>query len=490
MCIRVVKATSSGRDKRPLALLVFQNEKFEATASSELPEDQLRDVRAWIARTKFKGEPATFTHLITNERDVLLVGAGPRAELAPARLRRIGGQLAVESRKLGLRALDVRLPNEAHKHARALATGLVEGSYELRKADNQGVEDVRVLVDPDAEDAPIGHAVDRGALVGEEINLVRDLANRPGNEAPPRVIASEAQALARRCGLTCTVWDRRRLQAERCRAFLAVAAGSREEPRLIHLRYAGRNRRLRPLVVIGKTVTFDTGGISIKPAKSMEWMKFDKSGGMATLAFMALVGRVLKPDRPVIGLLAAAENMPGGGATRPGDVVQSRNGKTIEIVNTDAEGRLLLADAIDVALEYQPAGIIDLATLTGAATVALGRPYSALMSNHAPLRDSLQAAGEASGDRVWPLPLHPDYKTLLKSPFADMKNIGDGSAGTIIGGMFLETFVPAQVPWAHIDLTSAWEERPTSHGPAGATLFGAALLAQWVDSGGLSVLSQ
>jgi leucyl aminopeptidase len=490
MRIHVLKAADAGRDPRPLALLVFEDEKFGTAPSAGLPPDCLRAARARIERAKFKGEMSAFMHLLAGDRELLLIGAGPRAEIAPARLRRIGGQLAVESRRLGLRAIDIRLPRQAAPHARALATGLAEGGYALREGRTRGVEDARLVIDPDIDTSPLAREADRGAHVGAEINAIREIANRPGNEAPPRVIAREAQALARRCGLACSVWDRRRLEAERCRAFLAVAAGSRQEPCLIHLRYPGRDRRLRPLVVIGKTITFDTGGISIKPAKNMEGMKFDKSGGMAALAFMALVGAVLKPDRPVIGLLAAAENMPGGGATRPGDVVRSRNGKTIEIVNTDAEGRLVLADAIDVALEYDPAGLIDLATLTGAATVALGRPYSALLSNNAPLRESLQAAGEASGDRVWPLPLHPDYKALLKSPFADIKNIGDGSAGTIIGGIFLESFVPAHVPWAHIDLTSAWEERATPYGPAGATIFGAALLAQWVDSGGMEALSR
>ncbi len=493
MRVRVLKTAEAGRGLRPLAVLVHENDINDVALPSDPRSAPGAAVRRWMRRTNFNGEPLSFAHVLDGERDVLLIGAGPRAALDPARVRRIGGRLAVESRRLGLRALDIRLPAIAAPHARALTTGLAEGAYTLRLNARAGrapaLTDVRLLLDPPFAASPLAREADRGAMIGAAINSIRDIANRPGNEAPPRVIAREARALARRCGLGCTVWDRRRLEAERCRALLAVAAGSREDPCLIHLRYPGRNRRLRPLVVIGKTITFDTGGLSLKPGKGMEWMKFDKSGGMATLAFMALVGTVLKPNRPVIGILAAAENMPGSAATRPGDVVQSRNGKTIEIVNTDAEGRLVLADALDVALAYKPAGLIDLATLTGAANVALGRPYSAILANHAPLRESLQAAGEASGDRVWPLPLHPDYRALLKSPFADLKNIGDGSAGTVIGGLFLETFVPPEMPWAHIDLTSAWEERATSHGPAGATIFGAALLTQWVDSGGLEALA-
>ncbi len=476
-----IRAISKARTGHPSAYLLSEDSpRLDAAA------------RAWIKKTRFSFDSGTFTYFTQDHRIILLFSTGPRAEWSHRQARKLGGKLAVECRRLGIASIDVHLddPNISPSHARALTTGLVEGTYRIRE-DKSGISLEEIFLIPRTGSlADVEKEIARGAAVGHAINEIRDIANRPGNLAPPRVIASEARALARRTGLTCTVWDRKRLEAERCRALLAVAAGSREAPCLIHLRYPGRNRNLRPLVVIGKTITFDTGGISLKPGKNMEWMKFDKSGGMTVLAFMALVGSILKPERPVIGMLAAAENMPGDAATRPGDVVTARSGKTIEIVNTDAEGRLVLADALDVAREYQPAAIIDLATLTGAANVALGRPYSAILSNHAPLRESLQAAGETSGDRVWPLPLHPDYRSLLKSPFADLKNIGDGSAGTIVGGTFLEAFVPAEIPWAHIDLTSAWEERATGHGPAGATLFGAALLAQWIDQGGMEAIGR
>jgi leucyl aminopeptidase len=234
-------------------------------------------------------------------------------------------------------------------------------------------------------------------------------------------------------------------------------------------------------VLVCKTITFDSGGISIKPGKGMEWMKFDKSGGMAVLAAMLAAARLRLPV-PVVGLLAVAENMPGGGATRPGDVIATRSGRTVEIVNTDAEGRLVLADALDYAAGLKPRAIVDLATLTGAAVTALGHVASPVMANHEPLLRALGEAGTRAGERLWPLPLFDDYAPMLRSPFADCRNIGDGTAGTIAGGMFLREFVPDAIPWAHIDITHAWEENERGHTPVGATLFGAALLVEWLRS--------
>lgn len=485
MRLSVVKPARAADSDRAMAYILSAGSKAVADSS----------LQRWADRVGFKAEAESCTYFTERERPIWLVGAGTDAEWRPSNARNVGGQLAMAARRLGVTKLDVRLdsagaPKSQPATVRALVTGLVCGGYQVQgpaPVPAPALEEVRLVVPANQADL-LSDAAARGAEVGRVINRVRDIANRPGNEAPPMEIAAWAANMARQMGLRCEVWDRNRLERERCHAFLAVAAGSRQPPCLIQLTYRGRSKALRPVIFVGKTITFDTGGISLKPGKNMEWMKFDKSGGMAVLAFMALVASVLKPDRTVIGMLAAAENMPGGAATRPGDVVRARNGKTIEIVNTDAEGRLVLADTLDVACSLKPAAIIDLATLTGAANVALGRPYSAVLSNHRPLSESLCQAGEESGDRLWPLPLDRDYRSLLKTPFADLKNVGDGSAGTIVGGIFLEHFVNPSIPWAHIDLTSAWEERATPHGPAGATLFGAALLAQWVDRGGMESL--
>ncbi len=232
-------------------------------------------------------------------------------------------------------------------------------------------------------------------------------------------------------------------------------------------------------MVVGKAMMFDTGGISLKPGKNMEWMKFDKSGGLAALATVLLAAR-LKLPRPVVAYIAAAENMPGGNATRPGDIVAARNGKTIEILNTDAEGRLMLADALSFAAEEKPAAVVDIATLTGAVVIALGREATGMMANDDRLAAELTRSGEATGERLWPLPLWPEYDEMLKGAFADLKNIGDGTAGTIAGGAFLKQFAPAGVPWAHLDIAgTAWLETEQPHGAPGATLVPARLLADW-----------
>lgn len=479
-----------------LALPLFREDLDSRAGYVSVPDTLGQEIQTWIQRTRFKAGTEDFSYFraATDQglREVFLLGCGERDEFHSGILRKIGGRLAKESRRIGVAHLEIRIDHLQGRACepsalRALATGLIEGGYQLRAKPQESdrLKEVFLAIPRSVDRTLAEQELLRGERVGCFINEVRPLANSPGNLATPRVVAREARSLARKHGLTVGVWNLPELRRERCRALLAVGHGSSEPPCLIRLTYPGRNRKLPPLVVVGKTITFDTGGISLKPGKNMEWMKFDKSGGMAVLAFMAMVGSVLKPERPVIGLLAAAENMPGDRATRPGDVIASRSGKTIEIVNTDAEGRLVLADALDVAQDFRPAAIIDLATLTGAASVALGRPASALLSNHSLLRDTLIESGEATGDRLWPLPLFPEYRRLLSSPFADLKNIGDGSAGTIVGGMFLQQFIRTKVPWAHIDLTSAWEERATAYGPAGATLFGVALLAHWIERGGL-----
>ena len=321
-------------------------------------------------------------------------------------------------------------------------------------------------------------AVRRAELVGATLREVRDLANLPANALGPLELAARARKLARGAGLSCKVWDMSALKKEKCGALLAVAQGSRRPGCLIRLAHAGK-RGLKPLVVVGKAVTFDSGGISLKPGKNMEWMKYDKSGGMVALAFALLAAR-LKWPRPIVAYIPAAENMPGGGATRPGDIVKARNGKTIEILNTDAEGRLILADALSFAAEENPAAIVDVATLTGAVIIALGHEASAVLGNDDRLVMDLMLSGEAVGERLWPLPLWPEHDEMLKGQFADLKNVGDGSAGTIAGAAFLKAFVPDGIPWAHLDVAgTAWLEADRPHGAAGATLAGARLLADW-----------
>ena len=262
---------------------------------------------------------------------------------------------------------------------------------------------------------------------------------------------------------------------------LAVSRGGPEEPRFIKLRYAPTGRPKKKIALIGKGLTFDSGGLSLKPAKSMQTMKIDMSGAAAVLGTMYAVSQI-KPRVQVTGYVPSSENMPSGTAQKPGDVIRYRNGKTVEVLNTDAEGRLILADALIAAREDKPDVIIDLATLTGACMVALGSQVAGLFSNDEKLTDDLMASGRKAGERLWPMPLVEEYKTDIKSNIADIKNIGGGYGGAITAALFLQEFV-ADTPWAHLDIAGpAFSERALPHVPRGGTGFGVRTLINYVLS--------
>ncbi len=308
-----------------------------------------------------------------------------------------------------------------------------------------------------------------------------DLANLPGNEAPPVKIADWARKMAKANGLSCRIMDKAALEKKGCGGILSVAQGSAQDARMIILKHEGTDPKARPVVLVGKTVTFDSGGISLKPGKGMGWMKYDKCGGMAVLTAMQMIAR-MNVKVPVIGILGAAENMPGSRATRPGDIITAYKGKTVEVLNTDAEGRLVLMDALGLGADRKPRAMVDLATLTGACIVALGSSASAILGNDQKLVDTLIQHGAAAGERLWQLPLYKEYSDDMKSDFADLSNIcKSGTAGTATAAAFLQEFVPADIPWAHFDIAgTAWVEAPKPHQDPGATLFGARTLAQWI----------
>jgi leucyl aminopeptidase len=391
-------------------------------------------------------------------------------------------------RRLKLQSLVVGVPDvfdgSAAEAVRRIVRGAATGSeqFDVFKSSPAGTAAPSVTIAGARPTAALRHAAASAATEAEILGDVRRLANLPGRDATPEFIARECRRMARRHGFACRVHDRAALERMGCRALLAVGQGSRNEPRMTVLTWRGAGRA-KPVALVGKTLTFDSGGISLKPGKGMEWMRYDKSGGMAVLVAVATAAALRLPVN-VTGILAAAENLPDGGATRPGDIVRARNGTTIEILNTDAEGRLVLADALSVAADLKPAAIVDLATLTGAVIVALGHHVSALLGSDDALGTRLREAGEASGERLWPLPLWPEYDRQLRSDFADLPNIGEGGAGTIIGAAFLKRFVPAGVPWAHVDIAgTAWDEKPSPHRGAGATLVGARLLVEWLGRG-------
>ncbi len=362
------------------------------------------------------------------------------------------------------------------------AEGLALSAYRFDKLKSQppGNRDpsaARLLVP--REDARYRQALSRARLFAAATSYARDLITTPAAQVTPRFLASEARRLARRQRLRLRVFDARALQRAGMGAILGVAQGSAQPPRLIELVYRPRRRPHKRIAIVGKGITFDSGGLSLKHAESMQGQKRDMAGGAAVLGVMSVIAD-LAPAVEVRAYVASAENMPGGRAIKPGDVVRAYNRKTIEVLNTDAEGRLVLADALAYAAAAKPDLVIDLATLTAAVGAALGRRYAGIMSTDAALAQAVIAAGRCVGENLWELPLVDDYRPDIDSRVADIKNTGEGYAGTIIGGLFLREFV-AGLPWAHIDFSSTVvTDKPFPAHPPGATGFGVRTLLQYI----------
>ena len=363
--------------------------------------------------------------------------------------------------------------------AEALAAAAADAVYLYRTtkpsaADAPALAKLTLLVaKADAAAAAAGLA--RGAAIAEGVTLARELANRPGNHCTPTLLAAEARKMAKAQGLKIEVLDRKQLEALGMGSFLAVAQGSDEPPKFIVMHYQGAAKSVAPLVLVGKGITFDSGGISLKPGEGMDEMKFDMGGAASVVGTLRAVAQ-LKPKLNVIGVIAACENMPSGRALKPGDVVTSMSGQTIEVLNTDAEGRLILCDALTYVERFKPAAVVDIATLTGACVVALGAVHSGMFSPDDALAADLLAAGHAALDTCWRMPLDDAYDEGLKSNFADMANIGGRPGGAITAAMFLKRFT-AKLRWAHLDIAAtAWK----SGAAKGATGRPVGLLTHWV----------
>lgn len=418
---------------------------------------------------------------------VVLIGMGDAAKLTPGSLRRAAMIAGKRARQLGVSTAAFRVPEvglDAGQAGQAIAEGLPFGAWHFaalkRAPEAPKPEFVACDLILSAADTAFDAGVARGGAIAAGQAFTRGLQVLPADTCTPAYLAARAEEIAARYGMTATILDRPALEREGMNAILAVGNGSVNEPRFIALEHRGGEGA--PVVLIGKGVTFDAGGISIKPAAGMEEMKYDMSGAAAVLGTMETVGRLGLPLH-VIGLVPSAENLLSGSAYRPGDVVRAKSGKTIEIVNTDAEGRLLLADALSWAQRYQPAAVVDCATLTGAAVIGLGHTATAVLGTDPTTIQALIAAGERSGERLWELPLWDDYFEHIKSDIADMKNSGGRPAGTITAAMLLREFAEG-MPWAHLDIAGTAytdRERPTQvKGPTGVLvrLFAEFLLAR------------
>lgn len=481
-----ISPTPLAQQKKDAIIVFVQATEILLSAENNTLKDLATEYAESAGFKGKSGQVALFPKVTGIEaKQLILAGVGEAKPFHNGRLEQAAGAAIRAGRAAGLNsfamASTMALQDLAEPEYQLLVgRGACWGSYEFStfKTEAKQKADATLTFAGNVSDQRvIQTAEDQGAA----LLSTADLANLPGNEAPPAAIAEWAEKMAKANNLQCEVLGKAELTKMGCGGILAVAQGSVQDAKMIVLKHAGCGSSMAPIVLVGKTVTFDSGGISLKSGKGMGWMRYDKCGGMAVLTAMQMIAR-MNPKQPVIGILGAAENMPSATATRPGDIIKMYGGKTVEVLNTDAEGRLVLADALGLAIEMKPAAIIDLATLTGAVAVALGAAASAVLGNNQPLIDQLIQAGATAGERLWQLPLYPEYSDDMKSDFADLSNMSkSGTAGTATATAFLQEFVPEDIPWAHIDIAgTAWHKTAQPHQAPGATLFGARLLAQWV----------
>jgi leucyl aminopeptidase len=466
-------------------LLAFQNERLPLPAS-------LRPLRHRLTAKEFDASDRQLYLLPlagkggVRAQRLLLAGLGLRREFHPEKLRRVAGLAVKRCRELGFERLTVVPPADLPDALPAIVEATVLANYRFTDFKEERTpnptQSITFALEPDA-DLPAARAqIKTAQIIAESTNFTRALANLPPNVLYPATLAERARQLADELHLTCHILNRVALEDGGFGGLLAVGGGSGREPHLIVLEYRGGAADAPPFAVVGKAITFDTGGISIKSADRMDEMKFDKAGGCATLGILRAAA-LLKLPVNLLGVIAAAENMPSATSYRPGDIITSYRGKdargvTIEVLNTDAEGRIVLGDALAYARERGAAAIVDLATLTGACKIALGDFAAGLLGNHEALILKLRDAGEATGERCWPLPLWQEYRDLIKSDVADHKNTGGRAGGAISAAAFLERYV-GDTAWAHLDICgTAWttEERPCF--AKGATGYGVRLLIE------------
>jgi leucyl aminopeptidase len=471
-------------DVQALAIAVFKDEKADDGFLSDLDSITGGVIKSVIASEELKGKEAetVYLHLVGNSeikaQRLLLVGVGERAEYTPALASQMAGTAVRALRKNNAKSIAVvsRLEGNAEDVASVVVEGAVMSlfdpdKYRTEDKEERKIEKLVVVLDG-ADETGLKRGIERGRVIGQSVNFTRDLANEPGAYMTPTIMSERAREVATDFGLSIDVLDEARMEQEGMGSLLSVSHGSDEPAKLIILKYTPSNAAEESqelLAFVGKGITFDSGGISLKPGENMELMKYDMTGGATVMGAMRAVAQ-LKPSIPVLGVIPCAENLPSGKATKPGDVVRAMTGKTIEVINTDAEGRLVLADAIAYAKKLGATTIIDMATLTGAVSVALGDVNTAILGTDQELINEVITAGKEAGEKFWQLPLDKEYSKQIKSDIADIKNVGGRKAGTITAAAFLKEFADG-VSWAHLDIAgTAWGDEPKpyrSKGPTG-----------------------
>jgi leucyl aminopeptidase len=489
MKIKVKKGDITTEKTSALVINLFEGVKIPGGATGAVDKKLNNQISKIIAHGDFKGKLNEILLLHTFDfpwERVLIVGLGKQEEFNLDIVRQVSGTVTSYLGNLGVNSYSTILHGggigglDVKDAAQALTEGAILGSYKFNYYKNEKetkIEEVTILERDETKIKKIEDGVKLGEIIANNQCLARDLANTPANEMTPSIFERKIKELINE-KIKMKVLEKEECEKLGMNAFLAVAKGSDELPKFIILEY--KNNNSAPIVLAGKGITFDSGGISLKPSKGMEEMKGDMTGAAVSFAVLKIISQLNIPIN-FVTIIPLCENLPSGKASKPGDIVKSLSGKTIEIVNTDAEGRLILADALSYATKYKPELIIDVATLTGAAKVALGTVRAAVMSNKEELIEKIKISAQKSGELVWPLPLGKEYKYLIKSDIADMKNVGeDGTAGTIVGGIFLQEFVN-NFPWIHIDIAAVdYENKGKPYIPKGHTAFGVRLITEFI----------
>jgi len=426
---------------------------------------------------------------MTSQR-ILLAGLGKKENFNKDTIRFVSGKIAQKARELKIKEFSIRVPPSSIIEPISAVSQIVEGckmslyKFEKYKSKKENaIPNLTILV---SKSNKISKAMKNADVISDGVLYTKDIANLPPNECTPTTLADFSKIISKKNNMKCNIISKRDLLKKGFGGIIAVGQGSKNEPKLIVLEYKGGSRNEKSIVLVGKAVTFDTGGISLKPGEKMDEMKFDKCGGCTVIGIMKVVSELKLPIN-LVGIIPSVENMPGGESYRPGDIIKLYNGKTAEILNTDAEGRIILADALSFGeKQYSPKAIIDFATLTGACIIALGTNVAGMISNNDRLAQKIKESSKRTTEEVWELPLNEDYMDMIKSDVADMKNVGIGrTAGTITAAAFLRNAI-RDTPWVHIDIAGvAWTQVGTKekpYNPKGATGFGVRLILDYLQN--------
>jgi leucyl aminopeptidase len=487
--VKVEEAKVDQKQTHLLVIGVFEGDK-DFPHSKELDSTVSSSIREMLESKEFRGTLGSsivfYTLVKGSMKRIMLLGLGKREKFTDESARVCAGRATRKAQELGIKEFSIlQFSNLDEGLVEAMTEGITLASYSFdkykeTKESNSKIEEAAILIN---SDSPRFQSVaEKSNLIVEAVNFARDIANLPPNDCPPAYLASIAVSLAQDYGLKARIIDRYELENMGMGGIIAVGKGSNNPPKLIVLEYIGvSDSTQKPYLLVGKAVTFDTGGISIKPSEKMDEMKFDKCGGCTVLSIIRAVAS-MKLAVNVIGIVPSVENMPSATSYRPGDIVRMYNGKSVEVLNTDAEGRMILADALAYGIAtYNPKAVIDLATLTGAAIIALGANVAAVIGSNKQLIERLRRQSDKTGEKMWELPLYDEYHDQIKSAYADIKNIGGRPGGAITAAAFLSNFVN-DVPWVHIDIAgTAWLQEGTSeksYNSRGATGFGVRTLVK------------